>query len=76
MRTARLNRSPQLNGTPPVCTFMLVRVLRCRMGCFHCNDGIEKETGYFELHHHQAGSDAILQHTFCSSECLREYVST
>lgn len=44
------------------------------MDCSHCDHGIDERAEYFELHHHQAGSDAVLQYTFCSPECLHEQV--
>ncbi|NEU57905.1 hypothetical protein [Halorussus sp. MSC15.2] len=44
------------------------------MVCFHCGDTIDRTTEHFELHHHQSGSDPILQHRFCSCECLNEYL--
>lgn len=47
--------------------------LRDSMDCSHCDHGIDERAEYFELHH-QAGSDAVLQHIFCSPECLREQV--
>jgi hypothetical protein len=45
------------------------------MDCSHCEYDIETRTEYFELHHHQAGDDAVLQHRFCSDDCLQEYLA-
>ncbi|UPV98811.1 hypothetical protein M0R88_09730 [Halorussus gelatinilyticus] len=42
--------------------------------CFHCDGKIDRTTEHFEPHHYQPDSDPILQHTFCSGECLREYI--
>lgn len=44
------------------------------MDCSACDHSIDERGEYFELHHHQAGSNGVLQHTFCCSECLREQV--
>jgi hypothetical protein len=46
------------------------------MDCSHCEYDIETRTEYFELHHHQqARDDAVLQHRFCSDDCLQEYLA-
>jgi hypothetical protein len=45
------------------------------MDCSHCEYDIETRTEYFELHHQQARDDAVLQHRFCSDDCLQEYLA-
>jgi hypothetical protein len=66
----------RIGTSVPVKTLFPVDLLLDTMDCFRCEARIDRDTEHFELHHYQDDSDPIRQHTFCSTDCLREYLQS